>query len=547
MNLRPSLQTVLRPLAHSLAGNPWVPPAMLAAVFFGGLLLEFSHRIGHDVGWLLVATNRLLDGANIYADDVIDFNPPLILYLFSPPVAASRWLGFSEIGSFRIYAALLAAASLLLSNSILKGVLRHERAQVRRYLLVLLAAVLIIDVSGSFGQREHFMVILLTPYLLVITARVQALDLRTLQMVLAAIAGGLAISLKPHYVLLLVVLELYVAVRRRSRLAWLRPDLLIVVSVGLLYLVSLFVFTPAYPFFVLPLSLDTYWVYQKPLHRLVSIQHLPLFLLPAVAVAVLRRTRALRELGWVLLLSAACSYVAYCLQGTGWPYHLLPCRSAAIAALVLPVVALLGTMHFEPAPLGRVARGLVAAVAALLTLIPLLAVPKTTRTMIQRSVTAWRTGQQPDTMGPLRQLVDQHARGGTIYSFTAGVTGGFPLVNYAGVAWSSRFSCLWPLAAVIRWQHKQSQSTTSPPLEEQERMAEIERYVIDAVIEDLEKRPPDVIFMDRPHRARRIMGRPFSYEEYFLRDHRFQSIWAQYRHLERKRTTDIYVRRKQAG
>ena len=78
-------------------------------------------------------------------------------------------------------------------------------------------------------------------------------------------------------------------------------------------------------------------------------------------------------------------------------------------------------------------------------------------------------------------------------------------------------------------------------------MAEIERYVIDAVIEDLEKRPPDVIFMDRPHHARRVMGRPFSYEEYFLRDHRFQSIWAQYRHLERKRTSDIYVRRKGAG
>ena len=56
-------------------------------------------------------------------------------------------------------------------NALLKRIFPGDQAQTRRYLLVLLAAVFMIDRTRSFGQRDHLVVLLLTPYLLAMTTR----------------------------------------------------------------------------------------------------------------------------------------------------------------------------------------------------------------------------------------------------------------------------------------------------------------------------------------------------------------------------------------
>jgi arylsulfatase A-like enzyme len=520
-------------------GNPASPLAIVGAIFFGGLLLQFSQAIGHDLGWLLVATNRLLDGAKIYVDDVIEMNPPLFLYLLTPPVAVSRWLDLPEIPSLRIYVALLAAISLTLCNGILKVLIREPEGLIRRYLLALLTLVLVVDIRHSFGQREHFMVILVAPYLLAMTAHLLARELPRGLALLAGVAAGLAVSVKPHYALLLVALELYLALRRRSLRAWLRPDLLTAVAVVIAYALSVLLFTPSYLSFVFPLGLDTYWIYQKPLAELLHFTDLAAFPLTLIAILAVRKNRALRELGWVLLITAACSYILSRLQGTGWEYHLIPFRSAVILALPLPLLALLRRLPPRKAPPGPIAGGLAAALMALLALgVLLFALPNTRNTLLKGA--DWRAGRTRGPIAIVHQVIDRHAKGGTVMFFTAALTGAFPTVNYAEVGFSSRFSCLWPVVAVVRSRAEGGESL-SPA--KRERMAEIERYMIDSVIEDLERRPPDLIFVDRKEFSSRLTRTPFDYLEYFLRDPRFRKIWSHYRHLNAVGRHQVYLRK----
>jgi hypothetical protein len=533
--------------AASIVASPVVPIAIGVALIAEALLHQAILPINHDVGWLLVATERMLEGGDIYGEDLVEFNPPMILYLLAPAIALARLLGTSEIVGLRIEIALLAIGSLALCNAVLKRIFSGDQAQARRYLLVLLAAVFMVDRTRSFGQRDHLVILLLAPYLLLATSRLLKVEQSHRVAALTGVAAGLAISLKPHYLLILAALEPLIVLRTRpftsiSALLW-RPELIAIGALGTLYVVSLFVFTPGYPSFVLPLSLDTYWAYQKPSLRLIRVEHLLLLGLTGVLVWLVRESRALRALGVVLLTSAAAFYAVSVLQGTGWRYHLIPFYSVLVVAAALPLLDLgLSRGSIGPA-LGRLGRVVAVVIAVLSTWLLLAAGPKGHWGGLVGAVGVWRSGGRLGTESELRQLVAEHASDGTIYAISASVKLGFPLVNLTGVEWSSRFSHLWPLAAVVRWQDAQARAAAPAPAAERVRMQEIERYVVDAVVADFAKRPPDLVLVDLPWRARRVLGRHFDYLEYFSRDPRFRETWAQYELIKQTPATQIYARR----
>ena len=73
------------------------------------------------------------------------------------------------------------------------------------------------------------------------------------------------------------------------------------------------------------------------------------------------------------------------------------------------------------------------------------------------------------------------------------------------------------------------------------RMAEPERYLFDAVIEDLERYKPRLIFAVRHRQLQR--REPMSFVRYFQKDARFREIWADYRQLPDTSIFEVAVRR----
>jgi hypothetical protein len=218
--------------------------AFMLAAFGLGVLPVFLGVLNADDTWLLNAASRVLAGDTLYVD-VVETNPPLIVWLNFLPVLMARAMGFSNVLGLRLSVLGLVASSLLLSHWTLCRVL-PDRPASRRFLLVL-SLFILLPLSGyDFGEREHILVALVLPYLLMASGRAMG---RPIDGIVPWVVGAMAavgILLKPYFVPLWISVEAYVAYNRRDWRAWLRPEAVIVAALGLTYAIAIVAITPEY-------------------------------------------------------------------------------------------------------------------------------------------------------------------------------------------------------------------------------------------------------------------------------------------------------------
>jgi hypothetical protein len=279
-----------------------------------------------------------------------------------------------------------------------------------------------------------------------------------------------------------------------------------------------------------PLALDTYWAYQKPLASLVGGLDLAVLAAAALAAFAARRREGVSEWCAGFAVASASGYLAFLLGGTDWPYHALPFRSFALACVA--GVGLSVAARARAAAPSRLRALAAFAVAAALCVLAVRLLPwNIGRTL--RDGDAWRQF----SVGIWQELLAQHAPGGALLSLSSALPPAFPLVNYAGVEWSSRYSCQWMLPALVRARAGRAARPLAP-----ERIDAIERSVLDALVADLEAMPPALVLVDvRPHKPA-FAGLPFEYLRYFSRDARFRRIWSAYRRAGTLAGYDYYVR-----
>ena len=523
---------------RALLVSPATPLALVAAIMLLGLLEQLSQAAGHDLAWLLLATGRLLDGADVYGGELFEWNQPLVLYILSLPVAISRVLDVSEISAARFYVVALCGFSLMGCNAMLKVLLGEERSAMRRSLWIALAWTFLLLPGASFAQREHLIALLIAPQMLLVAAIATPRQVPRRMGIAAGVGTALAISIKPHFALLVLCWELYLAARRKSLTAWVRPDVMAALATGVVYLASLFVLTPGYPMQVVPVALDTYWVYQATLCHIVKLPDLLLIPCGAAAIYLVRRCEALYEYALVLLVTAAGCYLAALAQGTGWPYHFLPYFGAMGVLLLLPLWRLLNvTAASAPASPGG-AQCFAAILLGAALVVAVVALPGRVGDTI-RDGSAWRRGETVGLVAVLQHALEQHAADGSVYVISPSLVSIFPAVNHAGVEWTSRFSAIFLPAAIERFRRG---DPDVPARLTRERVDEIEMFLRDAVIEDLRRRPPNLILIDHVRRRKVFAGVPFDFLDYFLQDPRFAEIWAQYRPIANIGRFDAAVR-----
>jgi len=129
---------------------------------------------------------------------------------------------------------------------------------------------------------------------------------------------------------------------------------------------------------------------------------------------------------------------------------------------------------------------------------------------------------------------------GSLYIFSYTIESSFPLVNYSGVQWASRLPHLWIIEAVYQGRlHAKAPLRFHRP----EEMGPAERYLNDAVHEDLARHRPDVLMVlrharDVPENALRRVD----YLGYFGRDARIAALLNEYRFAEEVGQYRLYVR-----
>jgi hypothetical protein len=426
-----------------------VSALMLACVTAAVLFATLRLPLKDDIAWLLYVARRWMAGRALYVD-VVEVNPPLIVWISAIPLEISRLLGVDAK-----YVAMPAfVAAVLGCGWWASGLLRQLGGLFtdRITVFALIGSVLLIIPAGELGQREHLLVAAVLPYLVLFAGSLDGRRPGAWDAVFAGVLAGLGCALKPRYAGVFVVLECLAFTRglRPWRLMPMAAGVTMVGYAGMIALVC-----PAYLRRAVPLALALYGATDVPFSDLMADSAV-ILIGETVAVTLLAmRWRNLPERSLLLtLIVFALTSTAICfLDGKDWFYHRLPAMVTIVLALLAWAASTFAQRRAAPAGVTFTMglAGLAAVIFAIAT--------------YQRIEPEMAQAVEPNdsTVARLEQIVrKQHAR--TYIAFSEWIALGFPVVNNTGVAWASRFDSMWALKGELWRAHFDPATATEWPV-----------------------------------------------------------------------------------
>jgi hypothetical protein len=484
-----------------------------------------------DTAFLLYAAERVLDGAHLYRD-VVEINPPLIVWFNAGVVLLARALHMSDLLGYRVVTLGVLIGLYGVCHRLVRRYLLPEDERFGTFLLLLLFFALFPFSGADFGQREHFVLALLAPYLLLIVTRASPSPREPGVAVAVAIglAAGTALALKPHFAIAWLALEGWGRMRVAANRWRVTPE--VVATTGLLvgYVAAIALLTPAYFDVVRRLGPMYLRYLQESVWTLLLLAPgAALVFLALLAHVVLRSYERDRNLGDALAAGVVGCYLSGVAQQKGLPYHFYP--ASALALVLLSLVALdapRAASRLSQRIYGQAAR----ASAATLVLLTLAS------SVIEALGGSQREREARAALLAHAQFLRAHSAGRPVGVLSYHLDGAFPLVSYAGVRLASRFPHLWLLPASY-WDALQSDG----PLDYREpaAMAAPERFLWDAVREDLLSARPAVLLVLSPARDLPRNGlRRLQYIRYFGRDPGLGELFKGYEFVGMQGEYEVY-------
>jgi hypothetical protein len=462
--------------------------------------------VNHDAAWYLYMVQRWSDGASLYRD-VVDTNPPLIVWLTAPAVFVSRVTGIGAPLIFKAWVLTIALVAIVASQRIARrGLPRCEFI-----LITLIVFVSLPFAKADFGQREHLALLLTLPYVLG-TAIPGGLPGRTAAG-LTGIAGGIGFAIKPYLLAALIAIEAAVLWRDGAG-SLKRSGLIAAIATMVIYGLAVALITPQY-LGVADQVRQVYGGLNSPFSVLLRLREVQLWIVALAIVIAVRWPRAERTA--LIIFAAATGYLAAALlQFKGWGYQLYPAR--ALTVLFLGVTA--WTLVDEAPPLvgllrgGR--RGLGLVLAATLAIAS------------ARYVLEARHPATPDLVTPLIAAIERDTARGpvAVLSMRTIIYPAFPSINYADASWSLRHNSLWFLPGLYADQDARS----GGPLiaHTLDRMPGIERVFFDQIVDDLCAAPPRLLAVENPAPAAPAGRRALDLIAYYSQNPRVARLFSSY-------------------
>ncbi|MBO1081438.1 hypothetical protein IAI61_20590 [Roseomonas sp. 573] len=456
-----------------------------------------------DIAWLLYVARQWLRGQRLYID-LVEVNPPLIIWISAVPVMIGDLIGVSA----KTVAVLLFAGSALwsawLSARLLRGVApAFDRVPVT---FAVIACVLLLMPGVEFGQREHLLFIAVLPHLAILT---RSLQRQTTGLGLAAgsaVVAGLGVALKPRYLLCLAVVELVGWCARGLRI---RLSPVVAFGAAGLYAAAILAFFPSFIDRAVPLAVTLYggtdtshWELLLECWKLLAGVGIT-----ALLALTMPRGSAQRMVLAVLAGFAAAATVAMFLDGKNWFYHRIPASTAVVLALLYWCAEASLARRRAEAFTGRRFAALM-----LLALVPLaLQADKLGERLHDRLVLAVEPEQSTEVK--LERLI-RREKVRTYVAFSEWIGLGFPVVEDTGVTWASRFDSMWALRGEL-WRARMD---GKPPAEWPMRLWVAQDFIAgcpDLVVVDRRRGPDDINYPSVLAAA----------------DAGFAEVWARYRQI----------------
>ncbi len=492
---------------HGLENGRFWQRILLAFLMLAGFNLAIM-PLHHDVAWHLFAAARILDGAQLYVD-LLEYNPPLIYYLNVPIAFLAGLISVPSNIVLLVFLFLLILGSCWLSGYLMEIAIPDSSLTLRRVLKLGMLFGTLVFTGSNFGQREHIIVVLLLPYMLLIAARLQGWRPPTGLALGIGVAGAVAASLKPQFVLLWICFEAYYWYRNQYRIGSLiRTETLATGIGGLSYIGVVLVFFPQY----LPLiqvAREVYGTYSTDLWKSIFRSvGLPLFAMSLFYV--LPTPRPVRSLRALLAIAVCNTWLFAFVSLKAWRYHFYPPRFFAVLLFVLILV----TLADGPFRLDRLRKSYRSLAAAIVVLMLFWQVSGNLR--FNSSVHAgWKFSDQ----GVITRLLREEPVGTPVMFLSSSIFPTFPVLNFTEVSFAQRMPFLWPLPTF----YSEGQSMRDP-----KEMAPAERFALETVIEDLMSSKPRIVIVDERVQKQGFEENAFDYLAYYGQDKRFRTEWENY-------------------
>ncbi|CAN5317714.1 hypothetical protein BH10PSE7_BH10PSE7_21800 [soil metagenome] len=480
--------------------------AVCAVIAFGWHL---QRDLYSDVAYFIVMDRKVLAGAWPYRD-ILETNPPLIFALMMPPVWLEAITGIAAKPLFLLYMIGLAGGATALSA-------RIRTNAGGDFLLPVMVVSLLLLPGPAFGQREHFLVILATPYLVAAIARAEGRPVPASLAFAAGIMAACGFALKPYFLLIPVLVEIGLVVQARSIRETFRPESIVAAALVALYPLAVLWATPDYFSIIVPLAARTYSAYNNDLTTILIGS--PLFPVAAALIGasllILRQTGTRSAAAMFLCLASGASLLAFIIQMKGWLYQAYPAYAFGSAAFVLALVAArqhLGQPGRFMLRLACFATGGLLLANVILTQMLWVGLEREQRDLMDAAL----AGETPRRVLTLTHLLKVP----------------FPYVEERGLDYAGTYPSLWMMPATVTGAMTAAEK------------ASIVAYSAGLVAQTLEREKPDHVIVDRTVDAR-LDGRDLDYVATLSADPRFASAWDAYE-LVRSGPLDVWRRRAQA-
>src|SRR4051794_25131722 len=176
----------------------------LCAVLGFVLFVTLRSPLKDDIAWLLYVARRWMQGRELYVD-VVEVNPPLIIWISAIPLSLAQLLNVDQQTVALPFLIAIVLGCVWWTTGLLQraGGLFTERLP----LFALLASVFLLTPAGDLGQREHLLVAAFLPYLVLLGQRMDGRAAPIAASIAAGVLAGLGCALKPRYGAMFAVLE----------------------------------------------------------------------------------------------------------------------------------------------------------------------------------------------------------------------------------------------------------------------------------------------------------------------------------------------------
>lgn len=490
-----------------------------------------------DQTWLLYAAQRVLGGARLYGSQVVESNPPLIVWFSTVPVFIAHLFHLDSVVMLKLFVALMIAGSVAWCGRILRAA---GAAQSPAGFYFALFSILSAEVSLSgydSGQREHLLIILILPYVVsAICGRASRLP--RVEFFALGIAAGLAVCLKPQQILILIGLEIFLAAWNRSLRRLGSPDLLAAIVTVFVYIALVRLVTPLYFSTIVPLLRQTYWAFGSySIWSLIKMKASFGVVFLAVLAIFLWRKHTLQfpiATGAFLSCSLAAS-LAFDLQHKGWSYQFDPQR----AFLLLAILSLLADL-FSPAVRNATTNWKFDRLYAAVTIVLILMLLAPFLNYARRGARL-EAARRPYPA----EIMDQYPPQTTAYVFTTDLRDSFPATAQDHLIWASRFNHLWMLPAIVENEQAQTGGPTPQKLMPPATVQQLAALLRGQITEDFQRWKPAVVIVKRCSKATPCLGMEgvtFDPLPWFLQSPGFAAQWANYRLQQSHGDFEVYTR-----